>query len=72
LAAVLAMSAGTALTTGALAAATVYARRLAQSWAGAERPATVLALRGAEFVAAALVLLIGLALLLGASSAQAA
>ena len=51
-AAVLAMSAGTALTTGALAAATVYARRLAQSWAGAERPATALALRGAEFVAA--------------------
>ena len=71
-AAVLAMSAGTALTTGALAAATVYARRLAQSWAGAERPATALALRGAEFVAAALVLLFGLALLLGASSAQAA
>ena len=72
LAAVLAMSAGTALTTGALAAATVFARRLAQSWAGAERPATNLALRGAEFLAAALVFLIGLALLLGASSAQAA
>jgi nickel/cobalt transporter (NicO) family protein len=71
-AAVLAMSAGTALTTGALAAATVFARRLAQSWAGAERPATLLALRGAEFVAAALVLLIGLALLLGASVTQAA
>ena len=71
-AAVLAMSAGTALTTGALAAATVFARRVAQSWAGAESPGTVLALRGVEFLAAALVLLIGLALLLGASVTQAA
>jgi len=71
-AAVVAMSAGTALTTGALAAATVYARRLAQNWAGAERPATLLALRGAEFLAAALVLLIGVALLLGAFVGQAA
>lgn len=71
-AAVLAMSAGTALTTGALAAATVFARRLAQNWAGAERRPTDLALRGAELVAAALVLLLGLALLLGASVAQAA
>jgi len=67
-AAVLAMSAGTALTTGALAAATVFARSLAQSWAGAERRTTNLALRGAELVAAGLVLLIGLALLLGASA----
>ncbi|HTO79115.1 MAG TPA: high frequency lysogenization protein HflD [Methylocystis sp.] len=71
-AAVLAMSGGTALTTGALAAATVLARRLAQNWAGAERRRTVLALRGAELLAAALVLLLGLALLLGASVAQAA
>ena len=71
-AAVLAMSVGTALTTGALAAATVLARRAAQRWAGPERRATVLAARGAEFVAAALVLFIGLALLLGVSVGQAA
>lgn len=71
-AAVLAMSVGTGLTTGALAAATVLARRLAQSWAGPERRATMIAARGAELVAAALVLFIGLALLLGASATQAA
>ncbi len=71
-AAVLAMSVGTALTTGALAAATVLARRAAQRWAGAERPATLLALRGAELVAAALVLFLGLTLLLGATAAPAA
>jgi nickel/cobalt transporter (NicO) family protein len=63
--AVLAMSAGTALTTGALAATAVYAKDLALrvSGSGARRTATLA--RAAEFAAALLVLCLGLALLAG-------
>lgn len=65
-AATMVMSAGTAVTTAALAATAVYARRRAEAWSAPGRRWTGVALRGLELAAAALVLLIGAALLAGA------
>jgi ABC-type nickel/cobalt efflux system permease component RcnA len=64
-AAVLAMSAGTALTTGALASLAVYAKSAAMRWSGPESRRALLIGRGAELVAALIVLLMGGALLAG-------
>ncbi len=64
--AVLLMSAGTAITTGFLAACAVFARQTARRWSGHGRRWTSLAGRGAELLAAALVMGLGLALLVGA------
>jgi len=64
-AATFAMSLGTALTTGALAWAAVFAKGLAVRFASGEDLRVVLIARGLEFLAALLVLGFGLALLLG-------
>ena len=64
-AAVFAMSTGTALTTGALASLAVYAKSAAMRWSGPESRRARLIGSGAEFVAALLVLLLGSALLAG-------
>ena len=66
--AVLAMSAGTAITTGALAAAAVYAKGFARRLAGAQSRRVLLLGRGAEFCAALLVFFLGAALLLGVAA----
>lgn len=63
--AVLAMSAGTAITTGALAATAVYAKSMALRWSGADMRRAAIVGRGAELFAAFLVLGLGLALLAG-------
>lgn len=63
--AVMAMSAGTAITTGAIAAVAVYAKDLALRLSGSGARGAALVARGAEFLAALLVLGLGLALLLG-------
>ncbi|MEK4033296.1 high frequency lysogenization protein HflD [Methylocystis sp. IM3] len=63
--AVMAMSAGTALTTGALAALAVHAKSLALRLTGDGARRTALFARMAEFGAALLVLGLGIALLLG-------
>lgn len=63
--AVMAMSAGTALTTGAIAAVAVYAKDMALRLGGDGARRTALIARAAEFAAALLVLGLGLALLLG-------
>jgi nickel/cobalt transporter (NicO) family protein len=65
--AVMAMSAGTALTTGAIAATAVYAKGLARRFGGDGARRTMLLARGAELIAALLVLGFGLALLFGAN-----
>ncbi len=65
-AATFAMSLGTALTTGALAWAAVFAKAVAMRMAAGDDLRVMLAARGFEFVAALLVLAFGLALLLGA------
>ena len=64
-AAVLAMSAGTALTTGALACLAVYAKSAAVRWSGPESRRALIIGRGAECAAALLVLSLGVALLAG-------
>lgn len=64
--AVMAMSAGTALTTGAIASIAVYAKGLALRFSGPGVRRTALLARGAELLAALLVLGLGVALLLGA------
>ncbi len=64
--ATLAMAAGTAITTGALAAAAVYAKDLARRLSARQGRRGALVLRGLEFCAALAVLLLGLALLTGA------
>lgn len=64
-AAVLAMSAGTALTTGSLACLAVYAKSAAVRWSGPESRRAVLIGCGAECAAALLVFLLGVALLAG-------
>ncbi len=64
--AVAAMSLGTALTTGALAAVAVLAKGLAMKLAGSGEGRGALMARGAEFFAALVVLAVGLALLAGA------
>ncbi|WP_442754936.1 nickel/cobalt transporter [Methylocystis sp. JAN1] len=63
--AVMAMSAGAALTTGAIAAIAVYAKDLAIRFGGAGARRGMLIARAAELLAALLVLGLGLALLLG-------
>jgi len=64
--ATLLMSAGTALTTGALAATAVFAKEFAARLAARKSRRAELLLRCAEFLAALLVLAFGAALLLGA------
>jgi nickel/cobalt exporter len=66
-AAVLLMSAGTAITTGALAAAAVFAKGAARRFTQADSRRSLLLARGAELFAALVVLGLGLALLAGAS-----
>jgi ABC-type nickel/cobalt efflux system permease component RcnA len=61
-----AMSLGTALTTGALAWAAVFAKTVAVRLAAGDDSRVALVARGFEFVAALLVLAFGLALLMGA------
>ena len=68
IAATFAMSLGTALTTGALATAAVFAKDMAMRASGANAPRAVLIGRGVEFAAAACVLLFGIALLAAALS----
>ena len=65
LAAVFAMALGTALTTGALASLAVFAKGLALRLAGGRGQAGALAVGGLELLAAAFVLVLGLALLSG-------
>jgi ABC-type nickel/cobalt efflux system permease component RcnA len=65
-AATFAMSLGTALTTGALAWAAVFAKAVAMRMAAGDESRVALAARGVECAAALLVLAFGLALLLGA------
>jgi ABC-type nickel/cobalt efflux system permease component RcnA len=69
IAATFAMSMGTALTTGALAWAAVFAKGLAVRFAAGEDSRVALIARGFEFVAALLVLAFGVALLVGSSAA---
>jgi ABC-type nickel/cobalt efflux system permease component RcnA len=64
-AATLAMALGTALTTGAIAALAVFAKALALRFAGGRGPAGVVAVSALELLAAAFVLVLGLALLAG-------
>ncbi|PPD43194.1 MAG: high frequency lysogenization protein HflD [Methylocystis sp.] len=64
--AVMAMSAGTALTTGALAAVAVHAKGLALRFSGEGAQRAAIVARGAEFMAALAVAALGLALLAGA------
>ncbi len=68
IAAVVAMSFGVALTTGALAFAAVFAKRLAMRMAAGDDSRIALAARGVEFLAALLVVAFGLALLFAARS----
>ncbi|QGY06268.1 nickel/cobalt transporter [Methylobacterium mesophilicum SR1.6/6] len=63
--AVLAMALGTALTTSALASLAVFAKRAALRLAGGRGQAGTLALGGLELVAAAFVLVLGVAMLSG-------
>jgi nickel/cobalt exporter len=68
IAATFAMSLGTALTTGALAATAVFAKDIALKMAGGDSMRSLLLVRLFEFGAACLVLLIGASLFLGASA----
>ena len=63
--ATLAMSLGTAITTGALASIAVLSKNLAVKLAGADNRRTELVLRGLESLAAVLVLIVGLGLFFG-------
>jgi nickel/cobalt exporter len=65
IAATLAMALGTALTTGALAALAVFAKGAALRLAGGRGEAGLIGLRSLEVLAAAIVLALGLALVLG-------
>ena len=69
IAAVFAMSLGTALTTGALAWAAVFAKSLAICFAAGEDLRVALIARGFEFAAALLVFWFGVALLVGTGAA---
>ncbi len=69
IAAVFAMSVGTAVTTGAIAALSVFAKSLALRAAGRESPRANLVARGFEFSAAVLVFLFGATLLFATSLA---
>ena len=66
IAAVFAMSLGTAITTGALAFLAVFAKNLAVRFAAGEDARVAVVARACEFAAAVLVLFFGLALLLAA------
>jgi len=68
IAAVVAMSFGVALTTGALASTAVFAKRVAMRMAAGDDSRIALAARGVEFLAALLVVAFGLALLFAARS----
>ncbi|MBV8663180.1 MAG: nickel/cobalt transporter [Hyphomicrobiales bacterium] len=65
-AATFAMSLGTAITTGALACAAVFAKKIAMRLAAGETSRLALVARSCEFVAALAVLAFGLGLLIGA------
>ncbi|MFY9292361.1 MAG: nickel transporter, partial [Methylorubrum rhodinum] len=65
IAATLAMALGTALTTGVLASLAVFAKALALRLAGGRGQAGALAVGGLELLAAAFVLVLGLALVAG-------
>ena len=71
-ASVLLMSAGTAITTGSLAATAVFAKGVARRLAAPDSARALLVGRGAEFLAALLVLCLGLALLAGLGLSRAA
>ena len=62
------MSLGVALTTGALACAAVFAKRLAMRMARGDESRIALAARGVEFFAALLIVAFGVALLVGSES----
>jgi len=68
--AALAMAVGTALTTGALAASAVFTKSFAEKLLGTEGGRGLIIARGAEFLAALLVLFVGVGLLIGASMMQ--
>lgn len=68
IAAAFAISLGTAVTTGALAWAAVFAKSIAMRFARGEETRVAVVARGFEFAAALLVLAFGLALLLGAGA----
>ncbi|MBM3562239.1 MAG: high frequency lysogenization protein HflD [Alphaproteobacteria bacterium] len=63
--AVIAMSAGTAITTGALAATAVYAKSVAVRLGAKDSRRAIIIARGGEFIAAILVLALGVTLLFG-------
>ncbi|MBM3577229.1 MAG: high frequency lysogenization protein HflD [Alphaproteobacteria bacterium] len=67
--AVVAMSAGTAITTGALAATAVYAKSAAVRLGAKDSRRAVIIARSGEFIAAILVLALGVTLLLGLAPA---
>ncbi|MEF3367616.1 high frequency lysogenization protein HflD [Methylocystis sp. 9N] len=71
-AAVMAMSAGTAITTGALAATAVYAKGAVLRFGTKDSRRALVLARGAELLAALLVLALGLALLFGLGFAPSA
>jgi ABC-type nickel/cobalt efflux system permease component RcnA len=68
--ATLAMAVGTGLTTGALAATAVFAKSFAEKLLGTEGGRGLIIARSAEFLAALLVLAVGVGLLIGASMMQ--
>jgi ABC-type nickel/cobalt efflux system permease component RcnA len=68
--ATLAMAVGTGLTTGALAATAVFAKSFAEKLLGTEGGRGLIIARSAEFLAALLVLFVGIGLLIGASMMQ--
>jgi ABC-type nickel/cobalt efflux system permease component RcnA len=68
--ATLAMAVGTGLTTGALAATAVFAKSFAEKLLGTEGGRGLIIARSAEFLAALLVLAVGVGLLVGASMMQ--
>jgi ABC-type nickel/cobalt efflux system permease component RcnA len=68
--AALAMAVGTGLTTGALAATAVFAKSLAERMLGTSGGRGLIIARSAEFLAALLVLFVGVGLLVGASMMQ--
>jgi nickel/cobalt exporter len=68
--AALAMAVGTGLTTGALAACAVFAKSFAEKLLGTEGGRGLVIARSAEFLAALLLLFVGVLLLLGASMMQ--
>jgi ABC-type nickel/cobalt efflux system permease component RcnA len=68
--ATLAMAVGTGLTTGALAATAVFAKSFAEKLLGTEGGRGLIIARSAEFLAALVVLAVGVGLLVGASMMQ--